>query len=70
MGKRGELRAESGAGDRLRSSGLNRGDGGDENGMRAAGQLSEDHHSVLLTHISFRNGFLPRCVLCWKNDER
>lgn len=64
MGKQGELREDSGAGERLGSSGINRGDGGDKNGTWAAGQLSGDHHSVFLTHISFRNVFVPRHVLC------
>lgn len=57
MGKQDELRGDSGAGDRLRSSGINRGDWGDKNGRWAAGQLSGDHHSALLIHISFRNVF-------------
>lgn len=54
MGKQGELRGDSGAAERIGSWGINH---GDKNGTWAAGQLSGDHHSVFLTHISFRNVF-------------
>lgn len=42
---------------------------GDKNGMWAARQLSGDHHSSFL-HAFPLETFLPRHILCWKNDER